>query len=418
MSLSLIPPHLRMPAENRGTLQGLPSEMIQKIACFLPTDRDVGNLMKTCKRFTEVLTPPSSGIWRSMFLSEYDPYPPDKTSIEIKWEYQFRRIIFRKPITFENGEESFKYFGEGDVKRGRTSLNVEVLTKLLEDSEFFHRPIVGYNTAVPAKPTLRLERPFRALREDYDIAIAYGISSEGRLSLFNGGHIDLEQLLHVRNFWKRHLTSSEEYSFRPSYKTAAQPKAWDVAFGERLEFATSWTGYYSCIHPYTGIENLLERQTCADFGTHMERIPHVFFKIDSDPILPAMRQLLEHAFPSAPSAFDREWFSATWWAEEEEDYLYSILGYCESLPGTHGGSPGWRRACFMQYEWCTIGYEIFEDLADFYLLDPDQWKNYFEWVTGYEAVMLPGGQIMIGRWYNMQSDPVWEGGPLIFWRAP
>ncbi|EFW19871.1 conserved hypothetical protein [Coccidioides posadasii str. Silveira] len=64
------------------------------------------------------------------------------------------------------------------------------------------------------------------------------------------GKMDLKQLLHIRNFWKRHLTSREEYTLHSSYKLTDPPLGWHVNFGRRLTFGSKWIGYYWARRPY------------------------------------------------------------------------------------------------------------------------------------------------------------------------
>ena len=59
--------------------------------------------MNTCHLFAKVLNPPYSGVWRQRFRALYD-HPLDKTSDEIKIEYEIRSIVLRQNISFEYGE--------------------------------------------------------------------------------------------------------------------------------------------------------------------------------------------------------------------------------------------------------------------------------------------------------------------------
>lgn len=90
--------------------------------------------------------------------------------------------------------------------------------------------------------------------------------------------VDRHALLHIRNFWHRHLgdsTSRRRTGFDDE-KTYAKmvmwlkrdrvplPAAWTRALTEPLNFATRWVGHYSCIHPYPRRPSELEEnQTCA-----------------------------------------------------------------------------------------------------------------------------------------------------------
>ncbi|WEW55567.1 hypothetical protein PRK78_000998 [Emydomyces testavorans] len=420
------------------------------IACYLPTDKDVVNMMMTCRHFRQTLSPPNSGIWRSMFLDEYDPPPPDKSSLEIKWEYQFRSIILRKHVSFAKGEkaretlwlqcistlinESFTYFPEDDFEWGRPSANIPVIEKALQDSEFLHRPVVGYNLQKTFKPSssflgiqicltylaVRLDRPFRALREDYDIGIAYGVGQNIGKSLLKGENLDLEQFLHIRNFWKRHLTSREEYTFHSSYKCispGSRPKPWDVNFERRLDVMSNWTGYYSCIHPYVGMDDLIERQSCADFATHWDKIPQVYLHLTCASIDSRWPKVFEGVFPYLASVTpeNRLWFSGSQWIDGD-DYDYWVTGFLEYLPERQGGFPDFQRICFVIFDFSEAGEDEVRGVPFSEKWDLTEWGHYFEWAIGYEGLLLPAGRIMMGRWRDLLSEE-WDGGPFIFWET-
>ncbi|KAI1910943.1 hypothetical protein LOZ12_004164 [Ophidiomyces ophidiicola] len=432
----------------QGPFLWLPREIVQEIACYLIDDKDLVSLIKTCKYFAETLSPPGSGIWRELFLEKYDPPPPDKSSLEIKREYQFRHIILSKAVNFGNGEgereslwlqcmstlmnESFRWYAEEWFQDAIFSHNLHVIQQNVENNDFLHRPTVGYNLREPVKPSesflaiqiclthlaLRLDSPFRSSRKDYDISIAYGIGTgRRRLALFQGEYFDLEQLLHIRNFWKHHLTSREEYTFNSAFRWyELRPHPWDVNFERRLIVGPSWGGYYSCIHPYMGKEDLIDRQGCADFSTHWDKIPFVRLDLEcplKDQFWPS---LFAKAFPALPcvTTFNRHYIYGRQYIAGEEDDYYCITGMVEYLPGRQGGFPEWRRVCFVIFEPTEEEQELRQELGRGEKWEPQSWDD-FEWASGYEGVLIPGGRIMLGRWKDMLSTCEWEGGPFLLW---
>ena len=85
--------------------------------------------------------------------------------------------------------------------------------------------------------------------------------------------LDLHTLLHLRNFWRRHLTESDyNGNGENTYWNMAQglvklgktPKRWDRSLHEPLVLERNWVGHYSCIYnwPRKG-EVLKEIQSCA-----------------------------------------------------------------------------------------------------------------------------------------------------------
>lgn len=81
-----------------------PSRQItQEIACLLPSNMDLCNMMAACWTFSHVLQPFNSGVWRARFLQKYEP-PPPVASLELGYEYKFRSIVFTDGESFRAGE--------------------------------------------------------------------------------------------------------------------------------------------------------------------------------------------------------------------------------------------------------------------------------------------------------------------------
>ncbi len=85
--------------------------------------------------------------------------------------------------------------------------------------------------------------------------------------------LDLHTLLHLRNFWRRHLTESDNNgNGENTYWNMTQglvklgkiPKRWARALNEPLVLETNWVGHYSCIYNWPKkAEVLKEVQSCA-----------------------------------------------------------------------------------------------------------------------------------------------------------
>lgn len=122
-----------------------------------------------------------------------------------------------------------------------------------------NRSVVGYRTGSQAPSdsfaALQLwlthiaispEMNHSALRTDYDIAAVYkyGLPSS---QIFAPGKVYLEPLLHIRNFWKRHLTNPDEATFYHSFKglpPGRRPKAYSPGLSTNSDLGTHWLGYY------------------------------------------------------------------------------------------------------------------------------------------------------------------------------
>ncbi|KAI1987325.1 hypothetical protein LOZ51_005792 [Ophidiomyces ophidiicola] len=251
--------------------------------------------------------------------------------------------------------ESFRWYAEEWFQDAIFSHNLHVIQQNVENNDFLHRPTVGYNLREPVKPSesflaiqiclthlaLRLDSPFRSSRKDYDISIAYGIGTgRRRLALFQ-----------------------------------------------------------ACIHPYMGKEDLIDRQGCADFSTHWNKIPFVRLDLEcplKDQFWPS---LFAKAFPALPcvTTFNRHYIYGRQYIAGEEDDYYCITGMGLST-----------------FQPTEEEQELRQELGRGEKWEPQSWDD-FEWASGYEGVLIPGGRIMLGRWKDMLSTCEWEGGPFLLW---
>lgn len=143
----------------------------------------------------------------------------------------------------------------------------------------------------------------RCLRTDYDIGAVYSYDVDTPRTLVDSKEIDFVKLLHIRNFWLRHLLNTDEATYSDSYRMFPEPRRPRVGgcFGRDGELPTTWIGYYcqwlvhtriprlnanlavvecdtytACIHPYPRSISILEaEQTCAGNGSHLLPDPMV-----------------------------------------------------------------------------------------------------------------------------------------------
>lgn len=87
----------------------------------------------------------------------------------------------------------------------------------------------------------------RCSRSDYDIRKVYSYKLPTREPLVSIHNLELEKILHVRNFWQRHLINPHEDTFYSSFRdlpASQRPKAWHCPLGEGKELKSLWLGYY------------------------------------------------------------------------------------------------------------------------------------------------------------------------------
>lgn len=113
-------------------------QVIQHIAALVPSDRDLCNLINTCSSLAAILIPPGSGIWRRRFRALYDPPPSNKTSEEIKVEYQIRSLVLRQSIPF--------HYGEGPKQELWLEVVKTLLIGMIENIKTSHVLISSHNS--------------------------------------------------------------------------------------------------------------------------------------------------------------------------------------------------------------------------------------------------------------------------------
>lgn len=65
---------------------------------------------------------------------------------------------------------------------------------------------------------------YRCLRTDYDIGSVYSYGSTSNEPLVSITKLDLEKILHIRNFWQRHLTNPDEATFSAHLRTSQRAR--------------------------------------------------------------------------------------------------------------------------------------------------------------------------------------------------
>ena len=136
--------------------------------------------------------------------------------------------------------------------------------------------------------------PVRASRDNYDLTIIYLYDATletvyqpqtSRLEGLEPQHrsmtLDLDALLHIRNFWQGHFASTAVSMYDvgavPTYGEMARtlmershaPKQWDNPIQQMTKASPKWFGHYSCAHPNPRkIMDIEEHQTCAEDWIH------------------------------------------------------------------------------------------------------------------------------------------------------
>lgn len=132
------------------------------------------------------------------------------------------------------------------------------------------------------------------LRTDYHIETAYSYDEENVVPVVQREGLELASILDLRSFWQRHLLTRQEATFYESFsRLPSDMKPKMLQTGPSVEkLSGSWLGYYcellekrnttkilysdltaACIHPIPDtLEELQQRQTCADLDTHWDQV--------------------------------------------------------------------------------------------------------------------------------------------------
>lgn len=80
--------------------------------------------------------------------------------------------------------------------------------------------------------------------------------------------LDMNTLLHIRNFWHRHLTEAKAMGGEETFVNMAAdlaeigiiPKAWTQSLQNLSKLQTKWYGHYSCVYPWPKSRRQLEEK--------------------------------------------------------------------------------------------------------------------------------------------------------------
>ncbi|KAK0823355.1 hypothetical protein LTR73_008597 [Friedmanniomyces endolithicus] len=245
----------------------------------------------------------------------------------------------------------------------------------------------------------------------------------------NGLDVSTSWVLHHINFWKFHMTRSAECTLHDAFHALPadeKPRFWARQLRQgRSTLGTHWKGSYAYldrdliadVRAGRGNDSAIadEFNGEADDGAgcfqdlKLELVgesasfwPAAFeshLKALAPPVSRAKTRAQQRsATPEGLSAFKNQSFQFTGEGHDvAEDFC--AQGWLNALPAQHG-VPAWQRMTMMKY---------YEDLVTGGVDYDSLWA--------YEGVVLPGGQIMLGRWWS-PSDGVGSeqySGPFILW---
>ncbi|OJD37688.1 uncharacterized protein BKCO1_60004 [Diplodia corticola] len=452
--------------------QILPVELNQQIAFYIEYDKDLANLRASCRAIRDAIDDGDS-LWFKRFHALYDPPSGFETSSPgykalLRELYQKRARLLFHPTRFRIGntkkeKETLRlvagllndsYNGPSTVRRvydsGESKItchNIEVFKTFVGRSgliEHLFRPrptrnhkangncdpaTNKYSHALAAvqlmcAPTI-LKHPGNIYGfEDSQVWAYATIKTAPIFGGYNKTMINMEWVLHVMNFFKFHIGKSDENTlFDPFNSLAAseKPSYWQGPLHNGpANLGVHWKGTYSYLDREemkqirSGIRQervLIDRN--VDHGEAAIQTMNITFPDSTNFHWP---DVFEHHLKSITSNdqpprtraqrrsgedFQFQRFNQRFQAVGYDDEDFDAAGWLNELPNQHGIS-GWKRMTMMKY---------FED-------GNGGWDSNALWA--YEGVVLPGGRIMLGRWWSPESPvPNREvyTGPFIFWNT-
>ncbi|KAH9835087.1 hypothetical protein Tdes44962_MAKER08589 [Teratosphaeria destructans] len=261
---------------------------------------------------------------------------------------------------------------------------------------------------------------------------AYGTAADATYKIFtgvNGMDVNMTWVLQNLNFWKYHLTRQAELTLWSAYKDledADKPRFWSRQLQNgNLDLGKNWKGSYAyvdrpVIHQIRrgeGHEKIIQDEFNGDHHDAFQSLRFESVNPDEGSMWPEIFERHLHslsqpqhsraktraqhrsASPTSLPSNQRTSFQFRGIGQDaEEDF--EALGWINALPSQHG-IPGWQRMTMMKYYWVDVETGVIDEEA----------------LWAYEGVVLPGGQVVVGRWW-CTSDGVGEemySGPFILW---
>lgn len=240
----------------------------------------------------------------------------------------------------------------------------------------------------------------------------------------HGMGVNMEYVLHNINFWKHHMLRPEEATLYRAFSELSKqdrPRWWSSQLKQGVSnLGKNWKGCYAYISPHDlgflryedaealdcfgGEEDGYEFQNLTLNLVHDNKDivwPETFEEYIPTGMLPTRaprtRAQKRARGPGSIAAHRPQNFSFAGDGEDTgEEFMAS--GWLSALPEQEG-VPGWQRMTMMKYFKNTDG--SMDELS----------------LWAYEGVVLPGGQMIIGRWWspiNYGDDELYSG-PFLFW---
>lgn len=282
-------------------------------------------------------------------------------------------------------------------------------------------------------PSLLDPRPFGPHGEpaiyDFQMSQYMAYSSADKQPIFggcNGVDVNFDWALHSLNFWRNHMLLANETTLNLSYRhlsDSERPQYWST----QLKYCSAdyigkrWKGAYSFVNEsdlleirngggdhdliqdeFNGEESAgdfqdLTLELTEDDGDSWSPLFESVLRSLAPPISRARTRAQKASSPPLETTKSRSFRFGGGGEDLEEVFLAD--GWFNALPPQQG-VPGFQRMTMMKY-----------------FVEEDTGEIDYAALWAYEGVVLPGGQIILGRWWSPTNriDGEHYSGPFILW---
>ncbi|KAK4507465.1 hypothetical protein PRZ48_001200 [Zasmidium cellare] len=441
----------------------LPIEMNARIAELLYDDDDIHNFMRCCRSTHAAIEGNGLSFWRRRFLATFEKPSQPASNKDFKRMYLQRRMLNFHLVTFISGRTTperecleairdiiVDSFSEArdDAGAEYKSANLTYLERIfsacpsllncvLEPNMIPQTNRQGRGRSVQPDPllqTLQVVLTPQLMRLDSELM--HWRFPDSQMQAYNfrkiwkksgGLALDMEFVLHQVNFWRYHMLRENESALCAAYcdlDASEYPRLWEKKLSNDPQAPTMpgrfWKGSYAFLEE-DDLEELRENgneagaiqdEFCAEGRSFQdlelkfldegeETWPPVFehhLGALSEPKVQYGKTRASKRGSSSPEPVDFTWESKSFrfggsGDEAKEGFLAD--GWLNTLPAQNG-VPGWQRLTMMKY-----------------FTDHNGAVDYEHGLWAYEGVVLPGGKIIVGRWWNPDGDSY--SGPFILW---
>ncbi|KAH6615265.1 hypothetical protein C7974DRAFT_443417 [Boeremia exigua] len=443
----------------------LPIELNKAIAQYLDTDKDIVSFRLVCRGTNDAIDADYGSFWRYMFREKY-AFKEGPTNKELRRAYQRRSKMLRRGT----GYDFFRGYKkrEQDVIEVLRDLIVESFQGLV-DEDGYGRPrcknqdrLLGFilNSKILLNdrraPDVRTRSETLEKKEINPMLAAVKIMCSSLLFGYEGlkyhvfaieqlqraayaatnkapiyeglnqTEINMEWVMKCLDFFRYHMMNTETVTLGDAMEDLSvlqKPTAWQQSLKNgTVPLSRHWKGTYSFLDPneqrklrclsddddsdvYFSDKNIDEGKIQSlelNFDPERQlKWPKLF-----EERLNSLRGANESDLPSKiqgrskPKNLSKTNLQFTGTGMDLEDDFQAI-GWLNALPD-QCGIPGWQRITFMKH--------FAEDLDD---VDSDN-------LWAYEGVVLPGGRIIVGRWWFASEAVDFNrdyNGPFILWAS-